>query len=185
MKVEYRRRVQEGAERTTITFPPANLRLLTNERYLGSIFTNNATAHKETASRVQKASVVYHKLSVIWKSGSLKLKAKLALFRSLVISVLLYGMEARTLTKGNITQMERFQNRRLRRIAKMQAYSESAASNLQVQVRYEQPSIESQLRRRRLRLLQRVLVGGRSKAAAGRLFSAPCRGNQGGRPPGV
>ena len=54
--VSLRRRVPRDAPRQTVTFSPAQLRILREEPYLGSIMTANGTSHREVSSRIQKAS---------------------------------------------------------------------------------------------------------------------------------
>ena len=77
------------------------------------------------------------------------------------MSVLLYGLGGRSRSDGDPTRLGRAHNKMIRRITKLAAYLDAAVTNLTVRVRSEQPSIEFQIRRRRLGLLQRVLVGGR------------------------
>ena len=110
----------------------------------------------------------------VWRTKSLRLKTKMLLCRSLIVNVLLYGLEGRTITKGALTRLERAQNRMIRRIIGRPAYGPTAPSNAVSRTAADQPSIASQLSYRWLSLLQRILTGGANTAAArAALFGAP------------
>ena len=59
------------------------------------------------------------KLGNIWKTNNIGRKTKATLFKSLVISVLLYGCETWKLTKGEEEKLDIFQTKCLRRIFKI------------------------------------------------------------------
>ncbi|KAL9954522.1 hypothetical protein ACROYT_G042072 [Oculina patagonica] len=66
--------------------------------YLGGTVTQEGGSDEDIKSRLGKARAAFSKLRNIWKSSQLKLKTKLKIFKSNVVSVLLYGCETWRMT---------------------------------------------------------------------------------------
>ena len=65
----------------------------------------------------------------------LQLRAKMMLFTSPRLSMVLYGVAARTLSVGALTRLERWQTKCLRRMAKIPGFDESNITNRMVRFR--------------------------------------------------
>ena len=62
--------------------------------YLGSKMTRNGDSAPDIEERLTKARKAYGTLSTFWKSSKISRKVKLKIFKSNVLSVLLYGCES-------------------------------------------------------------------------------------------
>ena len=89
--------------------------------YLGSIITNDGKCDRDMEHRIGKANQSFGRLrSRVWSSHDIRLEAKLALYNAIVLSLLLYGCDARTLyarqfkipTVNNGHQVERLHHER-------------------------------------------------------------------------
>ena len=70
-------------------------------------------------NRIHKARMSFIKLKKIWNSSKFVLRTKLRLFKSLVLSVLLYGCETWKINEGDNKRLDTFQFKCLRRILKV------------------------------------------------------------------
>ena len=70
----------------------------------------------EAKIRISKARGAFTSLKSIWKNSSISLKTKVGIFKSNVLSVLLYGAESWKVTKSVCKKIEVFQNKCLSRI---------------------------------------------------------------------
>ena len=124
--------------KTTKTFP-----------YLGSTISDDAQLDHEIERRIAKASSSFGRLKDrVWKSHDIKLETKIALFKAVVISMLLYGGETWTLYARHIKKLEAFQQRSLRSI--MRVKWEEKTPHSEVLERAKCCSIESILKKRQL-----------------------------------
>ena len=86
---------------------PMNIEIVNSFKYLGSILSINSSIEKDINNRLSKASKVFRGLSrLIWYKTSIRLGTKIKLFRSIILSILLYGSE--TWCSLN-SQIQRFQ----------------------------------------------------------------------------
>ena len=85
-------------------------------KYLGSMFSADNTLAAEINHRVASASFAWYQLKVskIWNSKYLTLNRKVSIFRTIVLSVLLYGCETWPALQGHISRLEVFQMNCLR-----------------------------------------------------------------------
>ncbi len=81
---------------------------------------------------------------------------KIVFFKYLVLSVLLYAMESLVLTEAQLSRLETFQNRTLRRILRQPAQIEHTP-NVEVRTQAKVHSVQSTLLLRRLKWWQAVL----------------------------
>ena len=110
--------------------------------YLGSVISNNATFSKDLDNRLSNANSSFGRLSKrTWQSHSLRLSAKIQVYRAVVITTLLYGAETWVLFRKQIRLLQRFYQCCLRSILgiKWQDY----VSNEEVLKTAGLPSIES------------------------------------------
>ena len=92
-------------------------------------------------------------LHKIWRS-SLSLDTKVRLYKSLILSVLLYACETWVVLKQDEQRLEAFQNRHLKRI--IGAGPEEHISTAELRERCKCPSLKSTVNKRRLKLWKRI-----------------------------
>ena len=99
--------------------------------------------------RISKASQAFSMLKNIWKSKKLSRNTKIRIFRSNVVSVLLYGCESWKVTTSISRMLEVFQNRCLRRI--LNIFWTTTISNIELHWKTSTSSImtEFKIKRRR------------------------------------
>lgn len=89
---------------------------VTKYQYLGSIISEDGGAAKDVDSRIRKALGAYITLNKVWKNSVYSLTTKIKIFKSCVLSVLLYGCETWCVTTEIKDGLRVFVNRCLRRI---------------------------------------------------------------------
>ena len=87
--------------------------------YLGATLTKSGAGMGDMENRISKWRNAYRQLTKIWNSHKIKRSTKLKLYKSLVLSVLLYGSETWKMTKGDKRKLNTFQTKCLRRIMKI------------------------------------------------------------------
>ena len=85
--------------------------------YLGSKMTTDGDCDQEINTRITKANQAFAMLKTIWRSTGLSSYTKVRIFKSNVLSVLLYGSECWKTTAATERKLEVFQNKCLRRIS--------------------------------------------------------------------
>ena len=105
---------------------------------------------KEIEARIKKASASYGRLTDrVWENRAVKLKTKIAVYKAVVMSTLLYGCETWTCHQRHVRMLDRFHLRHLRFI--LRTKWQDLVPNTEVLGRCEMPGIESFLFRHRLR----------------------------------
>ena len=85
--------------------------------YLGSTLTDDLSIDKELRQRVAKAATAFGRLDRrVWSSHDLKIATKLLVYKSMVLSALLYGCETWTVYRKHVRYLDRFHQNCLRRI---------------------------------------------------------------------
>ncbi|KAL8564069.1 hypothetical protein ACOMHN_034546 [Nucella lapillus] len=92
-------------------------------KYLGSIITKDGSSTKEIRTRLSLASSALTKLDTIWKSNTISLPVKIRLYKSLVISILLYGCKSWTLNAETERRLQAFEHKCYRKLLRIH-YSE-------------------------------------------------------------
>ena len=123
--------------------------------YLGSKMTTDGDSEKEVRERISKASQAFASLKTIWRTRKISTKTKLRLFKSNVLSILLYGAESWKMTKGISHKLEVFQNRCLRRLLRI--FWPNTISNSELHERANAKPITLVVRARRWRWIGHVL----------------------------
>ncbi|KAI8479500.1 hypothetical protein Bbelb_374020 [Branchiostoma belcheri] len=103
--------------------------------YLGSTITSDCKSTADIRIRVGRAATAMANLSKIWSDRRLSVHTKLRLYNSLVLSILLYGAEAWTLTSTQDRQLDAFDAKCLRRILGIRWYD--CATNIALRRRFE------------------------------------------------
>ena len=88
--------------------------------YLGSVMSCEASIDKDVDSRIAKASAAFGRLQKrVFKNHSLSIPTKIAVYNAIVVSTLLYGSESWVLYRKHIRLLERFHQRCLRAIMRI------------------------------------------------------------------
>ena len=84
--------------------------------YLGSTIRNDGGAGNDIMNRLSKARNIFRSLNNVWKSSQYSKQTKLKLYKSCVLSTLLYGSECWRMTENDLTKLSVFHTKSLRRI---------------------------------------------------------------------
>ena len=95
--------------------------------YLGAKVSTDGNSESEIKARIIKARGAFAALNNIWKTNKISKRSKIRLFKSNVLSVLLYAAESWKVTKSICQMLEVFQNKCLRKI--MRIYWPNKISN--------------------------------------------------------
>ncbi|PVD22631.1 hypothetical protein C0Q70_18452 [Pomacea canaliculata] len=123
--------------------------------YLGSKMSNTGDAEVEIRARLAKASQAFASLRSTWKAKNISQKTKLRIFKSTVISTLLYGSQSWKMTKSISNRLDVFQNRCLRRL--LHILWPNTITNEELHKRIQTESITTQVQRRHWRWIGHML----------------------------
>ena len=87
--------------------------------YLGSLIDSEEIATADISSRISKAQSVFNKLRRVWTSNQYSRKTEIKIYRSNVLSILMYGAECWKINKMDGNKINGFHNQCLRRIMKL------------------------------------------------------------------
>ena len=129
------------------------LELVSQFKYLGSIFTSDCTLDAEITHRVVAANSAFQQLrrANIWSSRALTLPVKMQFFQCIIMSVLLYAGETWPIVQKHISPLAVFRMNCLRRICGISL--QDHVPNVDILTRCNTFSEESQLQSKRLRWL--------------------------------
>jgi hypothetical protein len=85
-------------------------------RYLGTTVTNRNLIQEEIKRRLNSGNACYHSVQNVLSSRLLPKNAKTRLYKTIILSVVLYGCETWSLTLREEHRLRVFENRVLRRI---------------------------------------------------------------------
>ena len=95
--------------RINITMNGQNLEAVDSFKYLGSTLSKDGASTKEIKIRMAVAISAMSKLNIIRNSRNTSFKTKLNLYRTLAVSILLYGCETWTLTAETERRLQTFE----------------------------------------------------------------------------
>ena len=107
------------ATNTLIQIAELNIEYVESFTYPGGIISKTGGTEEDIKSRIGKAPHVFVTLKPVWNSRNILIKTKLNIFNSNVKSVLLYGSETWTHTKGLVSKLQVFVNTCLRQILRI------------------------------------------------------------------
>ena len=87
--------------------------------YLGSMVNSNWDQSVEVRCRIEKARTVFNKMKTFFVSRNLSLKLKIRMVRCYILPVLLYGVEAWTMTEALMRRLDSFKMWIYRRILRI------------------------------------------------------------------
>lgn len=117
-EVMYQACTDSNLQPPTISVGNSTLATVDQFTYLGSVLSNSSRVDNDIAARLAKASTAFGKLQTrLWNEHGITLQTKLAVYRAVVMSTLLYGSEAWTLYRHHVKRLDQFHMRCLRKIA--------------------------------------------------------------------
>ena len=123
--------------------------------YLDANVSNKSDILADIKKRIALASGQMKQLANIWNTSGITNRTKVILFKSLILSVLLYGSETWKLTKGEETKLDVFQMRCLRGLYKIRW--QQHVPNREVLERAELTAVSEEVRRRRWNWIGQVM----------------------------
>ena len=146
---------QEAPSQPTISINGQALNNVKTFKYLGSTVSDNLCLDNELNSRIGKAAGLYGKLQKrVWDNKKLRLKTKMRVYSTCVISTLLYGSETWPAYARQEARLNTFHLRCLRRTLAISWRDK--VTNQEVLSRAGLSSIQCMLSERRLRWLGHV-----------------------------
>ena len=122
--------------------------------YFGSTVRHDGGAESDIINRIGKARNAFRMLIPVWKSQQYKTHTKSKLYKSCVLSTLLYGLECWRMTEKDILKLSSFHTKNLRRIVRI--FLPQIISNQDLFNECQQESIETTIARRRWRWIGHV-----------------------------
>jgi hypothetical protein len=118
--------------------------------YLGSVLSNSATIDNDVTKRIALASGAFGRLEKrLWNERGVCLGTKIAVYRAVVLTTLLYGCETWTTYRRHIKKLQQFHLRCLRHITRTKWYDK--VPNFEVLKRCKIGGIESFVMQAQLR----------------------------------
>lgn len=105
---------------------PTNIRMngqrleeVDNFKYLGSSLSKDGSSSIEVKGRLGLAMSAMTRLNIIWKSNAICFPVKLKLYKTLVVSICLYGCESWTLTADLERRIQAFEHKCFRKLLRI------------------------------------------------------------------
>ena len=121
-----------GCSPSLVQLDGSLIKCVTSMTYLGGLLSKDANITSELGRKIGYAMHCFSNLQRIWSHANLPIRRKLALFKSLILSKLQYGLESVWLNQCERKQLDVFHYKCLRRIMKIQHSFFSRISNMQV-----------------------------------------------------
>ena len=148
--------------------------------YLGSLMSADGSSDAEVQARLAKARNAFRTLRNFWKSGSISHHTKLRIFKTNVLSTLLYGSESWKITEAISRKLEVFQRKCLRSILRI--FWPNVISNVDLYSRTSLTPLTDVICKRRWRWIGHVLRMPLSATAKVALYWTPDGKRKRGRP---
>ena len=124
--------------------------------YLGSTLTSTGSMDREVSNRLAMAGASFGRLwTRVWRERGIKLPTKLAVYRAVVMTSLLYGCETWALYRKQLKTLDQFHLRCLRKI--MGISWEDRVPNTEVLHRANMPGVEALIIKTQLRWVGHVV----------------------------
>ena len=124
--------------------------------YLGSKINTSATATEEISRRIGMAMTSFGSINHIWKAKSASRKTKAALYKSLILTIMLYNAEVWPVAAQDITKLEGAHYRMMRRRMACDSEDEHVSKETLLAA-FNQPTIEELIARKRLSWIAHAL----------------------------
>ena len=127
---------------------------ITEFTYVGANVTKDGNTEAKLKTMINKARGAFAALKNIWKTKMISKKTKIRIFKSNILSVLLYAAESWKVTKGICHMLEVFQNKCLRRI--LHIFWPNKITNAELHDRTGMLPISLEVKKRRWRWIDHV-----------------------------
>jgi hypothetical protein len=84
-------------------------------KYMGTTLTNQNFIQEEIKGTLKSGNACYHSVQDLLSSSSLSRNLKIKIYRSIILTVVLYGCETRSLILREESRLRMYENRVLRR----------------------------------------------------------------------
>ena len=148
--------------------------------YLGSIMSTDGSSDAEVKARLAKARHSFRTLRNFWKNGNISQNTKLRIFKTNVLSTLLYGAESWKITETVLRKLEVFQRKCLRSILRI--FWPNVISNDDLYTRTHFLPLTDVILKKRWRWIGHVLRMPNTENAKVALFWTPDGKRKRGRP---
>lgn len=118
-------------------------------KFLGSIFTIDGSLNTEVSERIKSAAKCRGRLFQLWRSNLISTEAKIAVFKSTVLAVLLYSAESWTVLASHLAHIQAFVTQSLRLILNISWTEHQTVTELYSRCKIALPSKIIQLKRLR------------------------------------
>ena len=136
--------------------PGVLIKIVKSNKYLGVLVGGgDESTSAEITHRIKNAGEAVTRLRKFWKIKGIETTVKVKAYEQLVRTILVYGIETRPVSRAQMTRLECFQTRILRRIGNSQSHI-THESNEDIRQRLGVPSIDSFMTRVRLRMWQKL-----------------------------
>jgi hypothetical protein len=109
-------RCQKAGQRQSIKIGNRFFESVAKIKYLGTTFTDQNCIHEEIKSRLNSGNACYHSVQTLLSSRLLSRKIKVKIYKTIILSVVLYECETWSLALREEHRLRVFENRVLRRI---------------------------------------------------------------------
>ena len=148
--------------------------------YLGSKMTTDGSSDADIKARLAKARQAFRTLRNLWRNGNISQNTKLRIFKTNVLSTLLYGAESWKITETVLKKLEVFQRKCLRSILRI--FWPNVINNKDLYTRTSCSPITEVICRRRWRWIGHVLRMPNTRTAKVALHWTPDGKRKRGRP---
>lgn len=148
--------------------------------YLGSIIKLEGGTKEDIHCRLGKARSVFREMNNVWRSTQYSTNTKLKLYRSCVVSTLLYGSECWRMIETDLSKLRSFHTTCLRRILRI--FWPEKISNKDLLRRCKQEDMDAIITRRRWKWIGHVLRGNPQSITRTALHWTPDGKRRRGRP---
>ena len=123
--------------------------------YLGSKISSDCSSSSDVERRLSLARATFGRLSRVWRSGKIRTATKMRLLNTCVLSVLLYGSEAWTLTTSYARRIDAFHRNCLRNILGIRWYHRRTNEEVYASAGHPSP-LSVTIKKGRLRLVGHI-----------------------------
>jgi hypothetical protein len=160
-------RCQKAGQRQSITIGNRSFESVAKFKHLGTTLTDQNCIHEEIKRRLNSGNACYHSVENLLPSRLLSRNVKVKMYKTIILTVVLYGCEIWSLTLREEHRLRVFENRVLRRIFGPKGDEVTREwrklNNEELHNLYSSPDIVRQVKSRRMRWAGHVARMGEDK----------------------
>jgi hypothetical protein len=151
---------QKAGQRQSIKMANRSFENVAKFKYLGITLTDENCIHEKIKSRLISGNACYHSVQSLLSSHLLSRNVKVKIYKTIILPVVLYGCETRSLTVREEHRLRVFENRVLMRIFGPKRDEVTGEwrklHSEELHILYSTPNIIRQIKSRRLRWVGHV-----------------------------